>query len=925
MITFDNVLDDLEEIFARDGNIQFLSKYKKEFFVNRDLRGRVAIVFNAESLEKMNEQDRSDLTRLCNNIADKLGDHTISSDRMPIEAYPSFIDEKKGAVLFTYGEKLPFTVADRMLVESTFSQRADEDELSAKMIAFFSIKGGVGRSTALAAAAWHLAKLGKKVLVVDMDLESPGLSSTLLPGDRRPDYGLLDLLVEDVLDNSKAVFDNIYAKSPLADNSPGEIEVIPAHGKNYDNYIAKMGRALMPKFVESERISWPKRLNELLHEFDRRHQTDYVLIDARAGLSEIASVSILDLAPKLVLLFALEGKNTWTDYSILFKHWKNVGQTRMIRSSLQMVAAMIPQLEDKRPYIQSLRENAWNCFQDYIYDDLSAGSTESNDSFTFDFNDMAAPHNPWCIHWNQSLYAMKQLDTLEDTLDENLIRATFQFLENLDSFFIDKKMKYSVPNLQKALMAATENLSTAAENDDDSTLAKLFTPLSHLQALRLKTSLVIGARGVGKTFWTQALQKEAIREVLKKDIPELAGLKVAIGHSNKMDSNAYPGSEIFVKLLHSYKPTAIWRTVWLRALATQIGVNFPCPCKLNSWLDDVAAVEQDPEAVDKFFFEANEVLAANNKRFLVLFDALDRVANSWQDIDILTTGLLQTTLQLSTFSHIKGKIFLREDHYNRLTFSFPDASKLLSTRVELTWKRADLYSLLWQNLCNSVNKNGEILRDLLNEFLPNSLQQEGDIWLLNRTPELTDDNLRNLFHTLTGPYMGKDRRRGIPYVWMVGHLADARQQTSPRSFLDAIRNACEDSCNNHSSTDYAIHFESIKKSVQHASKTRIKEMEEDNPWIVGLLNPLKGLSVPLKFDDVRDIWEKEYPQGPSMLISEYEQHIPPEFKSMSWPEVRDLLMKLGFCMTLSDGRFNMPDLYRVGFGLGRRGGVKPLK
>jgi hypothetical protein len=27
---------------------------------------------------------------------------------------------------------------------------------------------------------------------------------------------------------------------------------------------------------------------------------------------------------------------------------------------------------------------------------------------------------------------------------------------------------------------------------------------------------------------------------------------------------------------------------------------------------------------------------------------------------------------------------------------------------------------------------------------------------------------------------------------------------------------------------------------------------------------------------------------------------------------------------MKDGRINMPDLYRVGFGLGRRGGVKPM-
>ena len=39
---------------------------------------------------------------------------------------------------------------------------------------------------------------------------------------------------------------------------------------------------------------------------------------------------------------------------------------------------------------------------------------------------------------------------------------------------------------------------------------------------------------------------------------------------------------------------------------------------------------------------------------------------------------------------------------------------------------------------------------------------------------------------------------------------------------------------------------------------------------------------------------------------------------------RDLLA-LGVFSEMPDGRVNMPDVYRVGFGLGRRGGVKPIR
>ena len=171
--------------------------------------------------------------------------------------------------------------------------------------------------------------------------------------------------------------------------------------------------------------------------------------------------------------------------------------------------------------------------------------------------------------------------------------------------------------------------------------------------------------------------------------------------------------------------------------------------------------------------------------------------------------------------------------------------------------------------------------------------------------------------------MGNDKRRGIPYVWTVGHLADARQQTSPRSFMAAIRRACEDSCENHASADYAIHYASIKCGVQSASEIRVAEMREDNPWAENLLPLLKNLSVSCLFQ-VLPLWAEKYPQGPGMLVDKDPQHAPPEFAKQGWKDVRQLLEQLGFCMTLKDDRFNMPDLYRVGFRLGRRGGVKPL-
>src|SRR5262252_1220498 len=62
---------------------------------------------------------------------------------------------------------------------------------------FYSYKGGVGRSMALANVAVLLARWGQRVLVIDWDLEAPGLERFFglwLQGSRHSSPGLIDLI-----------------------------------------------------------------------------------------------------------------------------------------------------------------------------------------------------------------------------------------------------------------------------------------------------------------------------------------------------------------------------------------------------------------------------------------------------------------------------------------------------------------------------------------------------------------------------------------------------------------------------------------------------------------------------------------------------------------------------------------------------------
>ena len=201
-----------------------------------------------------------------------------------------------------------------------------------------------------------------------------------------------------------------------------------------------------------------------------------------------------------------------------------------------------------------------------------------------------------------------------------------------------------------------------------------------------------------------------------------------------------------------------------------------------------------------------------------------------------------------------------------------------------------------------------------------SSNEQGNVWFVAPEMKPASEMQKKAFATLAGPWMGRDKRRGVPYTWSVGHLADGRGQTSPRSFLAAIRQSAEDSNERYQQHDYALHFESIKRGIQKASEIRVQEMAEDYPWVPDVLSTLSGMNVPVEFDAVKEKWEEKFPSGVQDISS---TRLPAQHIDRGWDGVREDLQRLGLLETKKDGRIDMPDLYRVGFGLGRKGGVKP--
>jgi len=490
-----------------------------------------------------------------------------------------------------------------------------------------------------------------------------------------------------------------------------------------------------------------------------------------------------------------------------------------------------------------------------------------------------------------------------------------------------------------------------AQESEEIAPTQLYVPWSHSKALRLESSLVIGARGVGKSVWSRALQDLAQQEhgeILPANLFPYP-LQVSPGFGTAFKHGNYPPPETFEALLsrHNRQPYDIWQAVLCRALATAMKQDRHEGIPIDTWRDTVAwVVANDGESVAALIEQADRWFQERNEGFLLVFDALDRVSSTgrWRIVDQAIRDLLRLALQLKASRRLYAKVFLRTDQYERVNFAdIPDLSKLQATRVELVWSAIDLHGLLWQRLtnapsntstphrfrtwCHNAALSQRSLLDLLDSDPfgsgPSSTPTvgEGERWPLPRVLQQNDQLQRVLFEKLAGPWMGRDRRRGVPYLWIVNHLADGQGQTSPRSFLAAIRQAAEDSRQRYDNYPLALHYESLKRGVQAASQIRINELAEDHPWMKELMKPLQGLSVPCTPDQFEDRWQTKFGQIPDK-VPDLPERLPERLSRQGLQGVMDYLEQLGLITFMLDRRINMPDLYRLGFRLGRRGGIK---
>lgn len=348
---------------------------------------------------------------------------------------PDDVWESSNLVNFSMVGELPISLLDRQDKESDWLRAIPNNVVGVKPRAvFFGVKGGVGRSSALTALAIGLANMGKKVLIVDMDFESPGVSSSLL-GDERPDFGLVDWMTAHALGCTKEQLlemaeTKLTEVSPLSQLTKGRILVAPSHAKLTQAYIAKLGRIYR---TTGEGTTFAHRLNDLVTSLEIAHDIDVTLIDSRAGIDDAAAAAITQLGARVTFLFAINTSQTWSAYELLFKHLQHhptLHTDNDFRSSLRIVSALTPdEVGAYKGYWESFQQKAYEtCLTLYDVDDGSGDEA----IFSPAPDDEDSPHFAAKVMWHEVLRAFAPLQEkgqlapalMENVFGDFLAKAT---------------------------------------------------------------------------------------------------------------------------------------------------------------------------------------------------------------------------------------------------------------------------------------------------------------------------------------------------------------------------------------------------------------------------------------------------------------------------------------------------------------------
>jgi MinD-like ATPase involved in chromosome partitioning or flagellar assembly len=753
------------------------------------------------------------------------------------------------------------------------------------VVTFYSFKGGVGRSTALAFVGSILATRGRRVVMIDFDLEAPGLSFTSSSEASRTTLGVLDYLHQRTLTPKENIPAIAECVRRIDIPTRGELYLVPA-GEYAEGYIPRLTDLDVRFFCQGK----GNPIHQLLDDINAYLDPDVILIDARTGFTEIGAIALFDKADLGIICFSP------TDQNFAGLQWvvEAASKQRNYRGfpDLRFVLTPMPAVDQSQQQQWITRTAAW------ITDHWVMSSSVVVEDLYYQI-----PYNP----------SITTLTNLFGEMPAGILEPYIPVADAI-SASLPPEEDVAIPDLADHRIAILSQLkfeTRPVQEIGPEDIVRIFQPTGDFSRfLEDHIWFVRGAQGTGKTMLFRLLverPQDVSRFVFRRrQRYRMRDVDFVPGHGPAgLRKTLLTSAD-----LSNYEPSMGWWGFWEGYMLLQLVAAFP-EVQVSPSLDPqlVALATQDkPQSADILswldeYYRSNERLQSLSMMHQWLQEHQQKVWLLYDELDIafgedynrrrqVLDALLGWWLEMGPgFGNIVPKIFVREDIWSELDVTSRH-DRASAGSIQLRWEAEDL----WRLVLRQALDTSQILARLVSEHLGVGLTGLNNI---------EKEQLQKALYPLWGERM-ESGNKAYTHTWVSNRISDSQNNRFPRSLLQLLEKAVysEKGTAQLESSDVILHSKELVEALPLISEQRVMEIRNTYPEFTGLLDKLRGERSPIALDRLSKIWQKDGDELKSLV---------------SRMVVAGILKEHLHLPDTTVPRYTVAELYLYGLGMKRQG------